>query len=366
MVSCEERSLGMIDRVVSVFTRYIFFARREFYHLCLIYVLMTHVYKTFDQIPYLLIYGPKGTGKSRLGAIQKGLCQNGEYSSDITPALLMRLIDKEKTGITVILDEAENFPDLVLRILRSGYRQDGKTGRWNIRRDDADWFETFCPKILINQGGFNDPALESRIIAIPMVKSEICLERFLSKDVVKEFEEIQSLIDIFVDEYGEVIEKEYNTFQPVEGLSDRDLEIWTPILTIASVLDLTLPEPFLKEEMLELAKKIIFQSKRTQLIGDRDAQILAGTWAFIEHADPVNINGDRYYIGENICTSIKDRWRIPGLRLETVSRTLKRHKIILDRRRHRLPRKRQRECYQLDVERLKKLTKEYFEEDEDL
>ena len=356
----------MIDRLVSVFSRYIFFEERAYYHLCPIYVLMSHIYKAFDEIPYLLIYGPRGYGKSRLGAILKGLCQNGQFSSDITPALLMRLIEKEKTGITVILDEAEKFPDLMLRILRSGYRRDGRTGRWNIKRDDAEWFETFSPKILINLYGLNEPMLESRVIPVPMVKSQIPLQRFRARVVEKEFEEIQTLIDSFVDESGEVIEKEYNTFQPVEGLSDRDLEIWTPILTIASVLDLTLPEPFLKEEMLELAKKIIFQTKRTQLIGNRDAQILAGTWAFIEHTDPVDIGGSHYYVGEDLCTSIKDRWRIPGLRLETVSQTLKRFKIILDRRRHRLSRKRQRECYLLDTERLKKLTSEYFEEGENL
>ncbi len=341
----------MIDRVVSVFSNYIYFPEREYYHLCSLYVLMTHIYKTFDEVPYLLIYGPKGFGKSRLGAILKGLCQNGQYASDITPALLMRLIEKEKTGITVILDEAEKFPDLVLRILRSGYRRDGRTGRWNIKRDNAEWFETFCPKIIINQIGLNDSALESRVIPVPMVKSEIRLQRFLLKNVAKEFEEIQSLINGFVDEYGSVIEEEYRTFEAAEGLSDRDLEVWLPILIIASVLDLTLPYPFLKEEMLGLAKEMTSQIKKTQLIGDRDAQILEGTRAFIEQAETVNIGKVGYYIGQDLCKSIKDRWSIPGLRLETVSRTLKRHKIILDRRRHRISKK-QRECYLLDVESL--------------
>jgi hypothetical protein len=330
---------------------------------------MSHIYKTFDEVPYLGIYGPKDYGKSRLGAILKGLCSNGKYFSDITPALLIRMIDKASEGsegITIIFDEAENFTDLMLRILRSGYRHDGMTGRWNVRNDDGDWFKTFSPKIIISQRGLNDSALESRTIPVHMVKSEIRLEKYRSKDATQEFLKIQTLIDSFVDEYGEVIEKEYNAFQTVEGLLDRDEEIWEPILVIASVLDLTLPEPFLKEEMQELAKKKIRQRKRTQLIGDRDAQILEGTQAFVEEGKTVGIDGHHYYVGEDLCTSIKDHWRIPGLRLETVSQTLKRFKIILDRRRHRLPHKKQRECYRLDADRLKKLTKEYFEGDEDL
>ncbi len=195
-----------------------------------------------------------------------------------------------------------------------------------------------------------------------MLKSEIPLERFRAKDVEKEFEEIQGLINSFVDEYGEVIEREYKTFQAVQGLSDRDLEIWMPILVIASVLDLNLPEPFLKEEMLKLAEKIILQRKRTQLIGNQDAQILEGTRVFIEQAETVNIGGDGYYIGEDLCRSIKDRWSISGLRLETVSRTLKRLNVVINRRRHRIPtKKKQRECYLLDAEALEKLTREYFD-----
>lgn len=365
MASCEERSLGMIDKVVSVFSRYIYFPKREYYHLFAIYVLLTYVYKTFSEVPYLGIFGPKGCGKSRLGAIMKGLCSNAKYSSDITPAFLMRLVNKEsKTGITVVIDEAENFPDLMLRILRGGYRQDGKTGRWDIHRDRPEWFDIFSPKVIVNQRGLSDPALESRVIAVQMVKSEITLQKFRAKDADREFAEIQSLINSFFDEYGEVVEKEYNSFETVEGLSDRDLEVWTPIVTISSVLDLTLPEPILKEEMLELAKKITNQRKRTQLIADQDAQILEGTRAFIEQADTVNIGKHGYYVGEDLCRSIKDSWNIHGLRLETVSRTLKRMHLVLDRRRHRLSLKRQRECYLLDIEALKKLTRDYFEEGE--
>jgi hypothetical protein len=159
-----------------------------------------------------------------------------------------------------------------------------------------------------------------------------------------------------------VIDREYKTFEAVEGLSDRDLEVWTPILVIASVLDSTLPYPFLKEEMLGLAKKMIEREKKTQLIGDRDGQILEGTRAFIEHTDPVDIDGQGYYVGEDLLRFIKNRWSIPGLRLETVSRTLRRLNIILD---HKRPRMRgQRDCYQFDIELLNKLTKDFFEEGE--
>lgn len=365
MASCEERSLGVIDRVVSVFTRYIYFEERTYYYLCSIYVLLSFIYKkTFSEVPYLGIYGPKGCGKSRLGAILKGLCSNGKYFSDITPALLIRMIEKATKGITIVFDEAENLPDLMLRILRSGYRHDGMTGRWNVRNDDADWFKTFCPKIVINQRGLNDPPLESRTIPVHMIKSAIRLEKYRSKDATQEFEEIQKLINSFFDEHGDVVEKEYRAFQTVEGLSDRDEEIWQPILVIASVLDLTLPEPFLKEEMLTLARNLTVRRRRTQLIGDKDGQILEGTLAYVKQAKPQEIDGVYAYVGEYLCKFIKKSWGIPSLTLETVSRTLRHHEIIVGYKRPRLGKLRQRTCYELDIPRLIKIAKEYFEEGE--
>ena len=120
---------------------------------------------------------------------------------------------------------------------------------------------------------------------------------------------------------------------------------------------------------MALAKKIIDQRKRTQLIGNRDAQILEGTQACVKQMPPLKIDGLCFYVGEDLCKFIKDRWGIPNFELGTVSRVLNRFNIIKAVRRPRLKKnikdseiEIQRSCYLLEEERLSKLTQEYFEE----
>ena len=363
----------MIEKMVQLFRKYVYFEEDRFYYLCPLYVLLTHVYDgVFDELPYLLIYGPKGTGKSRLGDIFAGLCLNPINSSEISTSFLYRSVDRNPIGIgsTFIIDEADDLSNpkqhnALLRILRSGYRRTGNVGRCNPNLE-AVQFPTFCPKILINQSGLIDPALESRVITIPMVKSLTRLERFRFSNAEKEFKEIKDLIGPFSDEYRDTVTKLYNSFHGIDGISDRDEEIWTPIIILAEILDAGLAEPHIKEDMHGLASEVILRRRIKQLIENRDAQILESTRAYIEQAAPLDPSG--LYIGEELRRFIKDRSGIPDLKLETVSRTLNRYNIIKGVKRLRLGKEIkhreievQRSCYLIDKEKLASLTEEYHE-----
>jgi hypothetical protein len=365
----------LIKNLVGIFRKYIFFTDDSYAYLCAIFAFMTHLYidAEFDEIPYLKIYGAKGSGKTLLGDILKGVCSGSIFSSDISPALLFRIIHHQrKEGITVIIDEAEDLAQkrgnkLMERVLRSGYRKGGMIGRviYNLPK----WFLTFSPKVIINQSGLYDPALESRTISIPMVKSPDRLERFRSAQARDELGKIKGLIHKFSVEHKKAIRNRYVSFNGIEGLAGRDEEIWAPIIVIGDVLDKALSKPFLKRKMIELAKKITIQKRRLELIGNLDLQILEGTRAYVEQSDPLVVNGLNLYVAEEICKSVASRWSLPTLRTETVSIVLKRHDIILDTKRPRLGIKNknlevQRTCYLLDKERLVQLTHEYFDKEE--
>jgi hypothetical protein len=360
----------MFKKLTELFRRFIYFEDSLFYTFSVIYVLLTYLYEIFDEIPYLQISGLKASGKTRLGDLFEGLCFNPINSSEISPAALYREIGKERSGVTMIIDEADvlsgsTHSDILRRILRSGYRRNGKVTRSG-SNGKVEHFLTFCPKIVINEKGIQDPALESRTIPIHMVNSVTPLERFRSSKIGKEFKEAKELIRSFLIDYRDLVSDRYVSFDGVEEIEGRDEEVWAPILIIAEILD-TADDPFLKESMLTLikesmltlAKKTILQRKRMQLIGNMDAQILEATRTYIEQAKPLNIDGGLFYVGEDLCKSIKELWSIPGLRLETVSRTLKCHDVLTGIKRPRLNIG-QRACYSLDKEKLLKLTNEYF------
>ena len=363
----------VFEKFSNFFQRFIYFEDADLYTLSVIYVLLTHLYSIFDEIPYIQVSGLKASGKTRLGDVFEGLCFNPFNSSEISDASLFRAISQESGGVTMILDEADDLSgstrrDILHRILRSGYRRNGNVTRCGLN-GAVDRFSTFSPKIIINEKGINDPALASRTIPILMVKACDPIEKFRFSNTENEFKELKDLIESFSEEYRSIISDRYASFEEVDGLSDRDEELWTPILIIAEVLDTAFPRPFIKEKMLALAKRIIDQRKKTQLIGNRDAQILEGTQAYLEQTSPLKIKGLCFYVGENLCASIKERWSIPNLGLGTVSRVLNRFNLIREVRRPRLKEniegseiEIQRSCYLLDEERLLRLTREYFED----
>ena len=372
MTDHEEKEMvgGLIERLRQPFQRYIYFEEPLFYDLCPIYALMTHVYDVFDEVPYLLIYGPKNSGKSRLGDILRGLCLNPKKFDDVSAAFLFRTIEEQFLGVTMIVDEAQELSyrrrdDLLGRIVRSGYRKTGRIGRCGGGLRNTE-FTTFCPKVIINNDGLIDPATESRTIPIPMIKSPARLERFRFSKAQKEFKEIKDLIGPFSDEYRGAISDLYDSFQGIDGLSDRDEEIWTPILVIAEVLDAALPEPHIKDSMHKLANKIILQRRIKQLVENRDAQILESTRTYIEQIEPLDPSG--LIVGEELWRFIKGRCGLPDLKLETVSRTLNRYAVIKGVRRLRLGKEIkdreievQRSCYLIDREKLASLTDEYHD-----
>jgi hypothetical protein len=198
-----------------------------------------------------------------------------------------------------------------------------------------------------------------------MIKSPVLLEKFRFSKAEKEFKEVKDLIDPFSDECRDIITDLYNSFQGIEGLSDREDEIWTPICVIAEVLDTTLPESHIKDDMEKLAQKIIRQRRMKQLVENRDAQILESARAYIEQVEPLDPSG--LYVGEGLLRFIRDRCGLSDLKLDTVSRTLNRYNIIKDVKRLRLGKEIrdqeievQRSCYLIDREKLASLTNEYY------
>jgi energy-coupling factor transporter ATP-binding protein EcfA2 len=359
----------LVERLDSFLRKYIFFADPVYYSLCSLYILFTYVYRDFDELPYLLIFGPKGYGKSTLGAILKSLCHKGKKVDDVSPPVLYRYIDERKQkGLSIIIDESEDLSqarssNLFLRVLRSGYKSDGSIGRFD--RFKTTFFSTYCPKVIINTAGILDPALESRTIPIPMIKAETHVEKFRSKKSEKEFKGMRNLIQQFLGAYRSTIVTHYNTFPGVEGLGGRDEEIWTPILVIADILDATSTKPSLSKNILELAKKVIDQRRRRLLVENRDAQVLESAWEFINTKKPLNKDG--LYVGDKLAKFTETRWDIPSLKTETVSRILHRYGIIQEIKRPRLnaqgqisTKGTQKSCYLLNKETLEKLASEYL------
>jgi hypothetical protein len=368
------KTVEMFGKLLIFFKRFIYFDDPVLYSLCTVFVIFTFLFDIFDETPYLQIRGPKGSGKTQLGDIFWLLCFNAFISNEMSDAAVFRTIAQSygRGGLTLIVDEADDVAGptrrgILLRALKSGYRRNGNVTRCG-PGGTIERFPTFSPKIVINEKGIHDSALESRTIPIHMIKAPCPLEKFQFEKVKKEVKEIKELVRSFSEDYRDLIFDRYFSFKGVDGISNRDQEVWMPIIIIADLLAVLLDSPSMKADMIKLARKIILQRKQTELIGNRDLQILAGTQAFIKETSPLKIDGLPFYIGEDLCKSIKDGWSLANLKLETVSHVLNQFNIIKGLRRPHLKKKIenseiqvQRVCYLFDEQRLAGLTNEYFE-----
>lgn len=157
----------LIKKVTEPFDRFIYFEESLSHAFSAIYVLFTYFYDTFDKIPYLQIHGLKGSGKSFLGSLFNELCFKPFKTGNISTAAIYRKIGKEHNGLTLIIDEKDDLShsrnEALLGILRSGYERGGSVTRCGPKGTTVE-FPTFCPKIIINEKGIQDSALESRTI----------------------------------------------------------------------------------------------------------------------------------------------------------------------------------------------------------
>lgn len=135
------------------------------------YVLLSWVYDTFNEIPYLRLRGDYGSGKTRFLQTIGSLCYKPIFASGAsTVAPLFHILDQ--VGGTLVLDESDfRFSDEkadIAKILNCGNAKGFPVLRCekiNQREFAPRAYIVFSPKIVASRNDFDDIALESRFIS---------------------------------------------------------------------------------------------------------------------------------------------------------------------------------------------------------
>jgi hypothetical protein len=261
--SLVERTRAQYERFVAFHADY---SEAEALTLTL-WTMHTHAFEAAEVTPYIAVMAPTpAAGKSRVIDIAQHLSARAWVVNDPSAASLFRKIEQDSP--TLFIDEIDMLAksQALKAVLNAGYRVDGAVPR-SVKGVVHD-FRVFCPKMFAGIAGAKMPimgATLSRCIEFPMRRrlAGEPVERFYHRQAPADLHPIREELSAWAEAaVGELAEAQPDT--PSE-LSDREAELWEPLLVIADTAGLA-------EEAREAAV-VLSHSARTA--PDPGAQIIA-------------------------------------------------------------------------------------------
>jgi len=338
----------------------------EFYTLVSLWIVGTYFHKQFPSYPYLFFNAMKGSGKTRILKIVASLSKNGKVVGSMTDAVLFRTAKQR----TLCIDELEGInakeKGSLRLLLNSAYKKGLGVERLTKRKTKdgeeqiIEEFEVYCPIAMANIRGMEN-VLADRCISIVLEKSSNNRIVKLMEDFGDNMEfkttggGLQRLTENIKDNsniFGHVIQawnsysknnkqnivnsvnivnKTDNTdniddftilFQKIDNtnLSGRDLELFFPLFVLADMIG----EDILDKTM-KTAQKVVKLRKESDREENKDIRLIE----FIAQS-----NYEGYIDLSRIAREFSEFYE-EDVRYNTsnsISRALKRLKLIIDRR----------------------------------
>jgi hypothetical protein len=230
-----------------------------------LFVFHTFGVSLFPYSPILHVRSPERTcGKSRLFELLSQIVCRALAASGVTAATLFRAI--QAFDPTLLLDEFDSQPDDlqegIRNVLNSGFHKDGVVLRCVGDDHRVETFRTFCAKAIAGIGELPDTAASRSI--------PIALNRKLPGEKVKRLRgfdgtELRRKLARWMADHRERLQ----CAAPVlpEELSDRQQDIWEPLLAIADALGGEWPQ-MARDAALFLCQKEAGESLAIELLKD--------------------------------------------------------------------------------------------------
>jgi len=227
--------------IKTAFETYIEFEDSTVYDFLTLWTIGTYFYHLFNAYPYIYVFGMKRTGKTKLLTLLSLLCHNAIFSNNISTASVFRLIQSGRC--TLLMDETEKLANPeretdFRNMLLSGYKKGALVYRTHKDTLKPEPFEVYSPKVIANIKGIED-ILEDRCIILIMKRGKdktiLNNEPQVNSEV---WQNIRDMLYIFYLSYfHEVSELSEQVNLVGELLSERNFELWKPILTMAKFFD---------------------------------------------------------------------------------------------------------------------------------
>jgi hypothetical protein len=233
----------LFDAIEALLIRYIVFRCLEQRTAVVLWVAHTHALEAADATPYLYVRSPeRRCGKTRLLEVLVGLVPRPELSTQLTEAVLFRLI--EEGPPTLLIDEVDAVfkgptterTEALRALLNAGYRRGlmvprcvGTGTKMKVKR-----FRTFCPKILAGIANTRLPStVADRCIPIDLPRRK--KSEHVSKHKPRKYvAEVAGIRKAFADWAVAAVHVLSDAEPEIPDLdNDRAEEVWEPLIAIA-------------------------------------------------------------------------------------------------------------------------------------
>lgn len=202
------------------------------------FIIYTYFFPLFESAPVLHLWGPAGSGKTKIMELMGLTCFNPVTSGNITEAGVFRLVEGRR-GVC-LLDESEDLSKTerghaITNLILNGYRKGNLVYRMDKvgKTISSSHYNVFSPKVIANIAGIDKEALMSRAIRVvtSSTRNNEKANRYTAEAKEQAVVIRNQLYRACLLKFTDITEAKDN--MPSVGLTGRSAEIWQGVLTIA-------------------------------------------------------------------------------------------------------------------------------------
>jgi hypothetical protein len=280
-----KRGEVMLQMVFDFLGRFIAFPTEHAQVATTLWAAHAHSMEKWDSTPRLALLSPEpASGKTRALEILELLVPRPVLATDVSSAFLFRRVASEDGRPTILFDEidavfgnkAQEKEDL-RSFLNAGHRKGAVAGRCVVKGKTVETEElpAYCAVALAGLGWLPDTILtRSVVVRMRRRRADEHVEAYRRRIHAPQGEAIRHELEV----WGQSLPDEIERWPEVEGIEDRDADVWEALLVVAELVGGAWPDRARKAAVaLVAASKEVEPSLGIKLLmdlrtvfGDRD------------------------------------------------------------------------------------------------
>ncbi len=231
----------VLNEIAAFLRRYVVFPSKAAPDVIAAWLAHTFVFDAWDATPYLSHMSPEPeSGKTNLLAIEETLCRDPFRTGSVTPAGMYQRIEAFRP--TFLVDEFDTAVTAkgkakgqLQNVFNQGYKEGG-----SVVLGGGRTYNVFCPKVIAGLGEL-PTTIATRSIPVPLSKKlpSEKVETFYTRDVRRQAAPLKERLS-GIQAHADYFREAPHPDMP-EWLSDREREVWEPLIAIADFAGGTWP-----------------------------------------------------------------------------------------------------------------------------